>query len=1142
MCYICFRGGDDGDTAFLHDGVGSDKALFLTGWDASSFVVGKDSDIPQSVGDDIADNTSSTTVLNIGGSISTNLNANVDKDFFQVNLVAGQTYVFTMTRAGSAPALDTFLEIRTAGGALLKENDDGGIGTNSVLMYRATETGTHFLSAGSWNSASSGAYTVTAQAIETGPSTVTTFASNGKPQFSWTEAAYQITREGASWSADFGQSAVVTYSFRADAPATMPSDTTGFSRFNATQIAAAEAALQAWAQVANITFVRVGTGTTGDAAYSNDATIVFGNYSGGQAGASAFAYLPTAGNTATASVQGDVWVNNSIATNANPVSGEVGYHVLMHEIGHALGLSHPGDYDAEEGVSITYAANAEYQNDSRLFTVMSYFATTSVGGAWPVYPGSPQLHDIAAIQRLYGANTSTRSGDTVYGFNSNTGRPEFTITSASQAIGFTVWDGGGNDTLDFSGFSQNASIDLRQEAFMNVGPGNPIYNVVIARGSVIENAIGGSGNDTIRGNAVANTLNGGSGQDTMYGGLGNDVLLGGAGGDGLYGEEGNDEIRGGDGVDTIYGDIGDDTLYGDADLDTLFGGTGTDTLFGGLGNDTLWGDADADTLWGEDGDDSLIGGDGTDTLYGGIGADTLRGGAGNDILEGGDGTDVAEFDVAVGAAAVVRYGSISAVVSTSLGIDRFSSIETLRFSGVNYAATSFPQFRALDYIAGYDDLITVYGLNGDGAVEHYLQYGFAEGRTADRFDGASYLASYTDLLHAFGNDVSAATAHFITNGFSEGRSRDTFNELSYIAGYDDLITVFGLNGAAGTDHWVYAGYSEGRATNRFDAAQYLASYGDLIHAFGLDRSAATSHFITNGFSEGRSRDTFDELSYVAGYDDLITVFGLNGAAATDHWIYAGYAEGRTTNRFDAAQYLASHGDLIEAFGLDEAAATAHFITTGFAGGRSRDAFDELSYIAGYDDLITVFGLNGAAATDHWIYAGYHEGRTTDRFDAEQYLASHGDLIEAFGLDEAAATAHFITAGFSEGRSRDSFDAVQYLANYADLQAVYGGDLQEATRHYILYGYAEGRTDEDLTPYGGDDGAAVLADKGDAFQVLPVEFDKDGDLGPEVLPDDTDFGALRLAVDHGFLIQGLETPADLRAKGIVMPPEWAVLGA
>ncbi|MEQ1493878.1 MAG: M57 family metalloprotease, partial [Terricaulis sp.] len=219
--------------------------------------------------------------------------------------------------------------------------------------------------------------------------------------------------------------------------------------FSAAQIAAAEAALAAWASVANITFVRVNDGD----GYSNNAAIVFGNYSTGSAGAAAFAYNPSSGDQTVGSAQGDIWINSSLSYNANPVVGDYGQQVLLHEIGHALGLNHPADYNAGNGVSIEYGTHATYYSDSRMFTSMSYFSASNTGGITSLYASLPELHDIAAIQRLYGANITTRTGDTIYGFNSNTGLPEYIIALATEAAIFTVWDGGGVDTLDFSGYS-----------------------------------------------------------------------------------------------------------------------------------------------------------------------------------------------------------------------------------------------------------------------------------------------------------------------------------------------------------------------------------------------------------------------------------------------------------------------------------------------------------------------------------------------------------------------------------------------------------------------------------------------------------------------------------------------------------------
>jgi serralysin len=463
-------------------------------------------------------------------------------------------------------------------------------------------------------------------------------ASNGKPSDTIDEAASQIVRAAPGWSAALGQGFTVTYAFRADAPTPMPDDTGGFQEFSQGQIDQTLLALQAWSDVADIKFVRVGAGDTGAGAYSDNATILFANYTTGEDGAAAFGNFP--GVLASA---GDVWVNSTLSYNANPTTGNYGGQVLVHEIGHAIGLDHPSDYNAEANVTLTYANDASYYEDDRQYTVMSYFSELNTGANFGgnLYSAAPLLDDIAAAQLEYGPNMTTRTGDTVYGFNSNTGEPWYSITGSFQKTVFAVWDAGGTDTLDFSGYNQAGIIDLRAGFFSSVG--GLTGNVTIAEGAVVENAIGGSGDDSITGNTASNSIQGGAGADTVMAGAGNDTISGGTGASYLRGEDGDDSVQGGAQFDDINGNKGADTIDGGTGgSDWLVGGQGNDLitahasannlLYGNLGDDTLHGGSGGDVLRGGQGDDSIVGGSGSDFVSGDRGNDTESGGAGADIF------------------------------------------------------------------------------------------------------------------------------------------------------------------------------------------------------------------------------------------------------------------------------------------------------------------------------------------------------------------------------------------------------------------------------------------------------------------------------------------------------------------------------
>ncbi|MDR0219374.1 MAG: serralysin family metalloprotease [Enterobacteriaceae bacterium] len=311
----------------------------------------------------------------------------------------------------------------------------------------------------------------------------------------------------------------LNYHFLQTAPSIMSRfDISGFSTFNPEQKQSALLSLQSWSDVANIKFTEVSK--------LSDANITFGFFNHSNNGDYAFATLPRGQNTTYSwyNVQNYTFKINDIGVNG------YGRQTFTHEIGHTLGLEHPADYDASDAVRPTYNNMSQYFEDSRAYTVMSYFSEKYTGQDFKgAYSSAPLLNDISAIQTLYGANMETRKGDTIYGFNSNTDRDFMTATNANSKLLFSVWDAGGNDTFDFSGFTQDQRIHLHAGAFSDVG--GLKGNVSIARGVVIENAIGGSGNDVIVGNSADNVLKGGAGNDIIYGDLGGDHLWGGAGRD-----------------------------------------------------------------------------------------------------------------------------------------------------------------------------------------------------------------------------------------------------------------------------------------------------------------------------------------------------------------------------------------------------------------------------------------------------------------------------------------------------------------------------------------------------------------------------------------------------------------------------------
>lgn len=533
-----------------------------------------------------------------------------------------------------------------------------------------------------------------------------------------------------------------------------------FQAFTPEQRDAARGAIGLWDDLVSISFVETDNILDADIRYGNTDT----------GGAQAYAYLPfgdifndlysqpeNGGFSKINDLGGDVWVDYNVGSNFFPL--EDSYYsiiTLIHETGHALGLSHPGDYDAlddndGDGVPdpITYENDAFYAQDSLQYTVMSYFDAYETGAQhidWTLlnfaYAATPLVHDIAAIQAIYGADTTTRTGDTVYGFNSNADRDAYNFDINTRPI-VAIYDAGGIDAIDFSGWDTPSIINLNEGAFSSGGGTEEFLslaevnanraelgfaprsqatydlyfslfagpqgltdglfhdNVSIAYGTVIENAVGGGGDDLIIANQVANRIDGGLGSDTVSyetaesgvivnmaarggisasGGAAGDKLIsienltGSAYNDTLIGNSGDNIIDGGSGGnDTLVGGAGIDTLsyasagegivinmrtgdasggaagdsfsgfenaIGSAYDDTIYAGNDDNVVFGGDGDDKLYGKAGDDTLYGEAGVDRLFGWVGDDTLIGGDGNDYLYGEGDNDTLNGGAGSDL----------------------------------------------------------------------------------------------------------------------------------------------------------------------------------------------------------------------------------------------------------------------------------------------------------------------------------------------------------------------------------------------------------------------------------------------------------------------------------------------------------------------
>jgi len=462
-------------------------------------------------------------------------------------------------------------------------------------------------------------------------------------------------------------------------------------------------------QIIDAEFQYLGWLTSPESESTADITVTFENFStlGLSENIAGFARFPGTVN------EGTVKLNLESTVLEKFVPGQSGYHTVIHEIGHALGLSHPHDGGPWNWPSFSDLGISAL--DSMYTTVMSYEP--------PVYSWSygwattPMIWDAYALQAMYGMETQTRSGDQVYYLlDDNTAN--------------AIWDSGGNDTISAEQSINANVIDLRQGYFS--GYSSDVTGITF--NTLIENAIGSSQSDTIIGNNLDNIILGKSGNDVIFGEDGNDSIDGGEGRD-ISNYSGSTSpvvvnLLDGTATSGIYVDtlVNIETIVGSDYADTLLGDSGANRLTGGKGNDLVFGDAGSDIIYGDDGSDIIDGGTGTDilsylsiasavsidlssgkaingdytdlisniewilgsthsdTIIGDLESNKIEGSSGDDTIDGGAGTDTASFSGLVSEYSAVESGYSIIVTDTNAtrdGTDTLTSIEAFEFGGTS---------------------------------------------------------------------------------------------------------------------------------------------------------------------------------------------------------------------------------------------------------------------------------------------------------------------------------------------------------------------------------------------------------------------------------------------------------------------------
>ena len=318
----------------------------------------------------------------------------------------------------------------------------------------------------------------------------------------WINALLPDATAGLNFQTILGEAKTFSYVF----PSTLPSyDTSAdnakeFTAFTAVQQGRVSIALSYVSSVLDLQFNKAT-----DAAVLNTLTFA----SNAQTNSAGYALYPSISFSGS-----DIFLN-SADYNTTLEDGEYGALVLIHEVGHALGLKHPFAHEQAGEGDVAESPYLIGTEETTSWTVMSYESEK----AQYILQLSP--FDIAALQYLYGPSPTARSTDDTYSISAS--GPNF------------IWDGAGADTLSASSLSVPATLYLEPGYWGYIGSQTDTISaagqVTVNFGSVIENLVGGEGSDKLFGNSQPNRISGGLGNDTLWGAAGNDTLDGGGGAD-----------------------------------------------------------------------------------------------------------------------------------------------------------------------------------------------------------------------------------------------------------------------------------------------------------------------------------------------------------------------------------------------------------------------------------------------------------------------------------------------------------------------------------------------------------------------------------------------------------------------------------